>query len=205
MSHAASEQLENENRAKTQDEPAKDEGVGKSHKNATTTSQHNKSTFRYRFFVHPHFVVVPSSSPLARNSFRRCSLATACKLDEASEKPANPRRTKNNGGRRRTLHNNVIINEFPLWERTKNAKMVGGARHLPEILRMARSMGSSRSMLSGWCWDHSFSSSVSSRSMSEFFGVSSLICLLSSSFTLFIFLLDNISFLFFRLENFDTD
>lgn len=75
--------------------------------------------------------------------------------------------------------------------------------HLPEILRMARSMGSSRNMLSGWCWDHSFSSSVSSRSMSEFFGVSSLICLLSSSFTLFILLLDNIFSSFFRLENFD--
>lgn len=156
---------------------------------ASTTNRRSLSIFRP-----PSFCCCASSSPLARISFRRCvlfaacSLAIACKLDEVKSQRIYERTKKNNGGRRRTLHNNVIINEFPLWERAKKTKM----EHLPEILRMARSIGSSRNMLSGWCCDHSFSSSVSSRSISEFFGVSSLICLLSSSFTLFILLLDNI-------------
>lgn len=75
--------------------------------------------------------------------------------------------------RRRTLHNNVIINEFPLWTQKTEPRWVKAA-HEPDIFKMALSMGSSRRMESGWFCDHSLSSSLSRRSIKECFGVSSL-------------------------------
>lgn len=55
--------------------------------------------------------------------------------------------------RKNNVYGKIIKNEFPLRV------------FVPEIFNIARSMGSSRKILSGWFWDHSFSSSLSKRSI----------------------------------------
>lgn len=72
-------------------------------------------------------------------------------------------------------------------------------RDLPEIFKIALSMGSSRKMLSGWFCDHSLSSSLSRRSITDWLlGVSSVI-----SCTVYFFLiLNNFFFLKFSSDDF---
>lgn len=115
----------------------------------------DRSVIDFFPFIHPHFVVafialpnflafLGSRSPIACKSHRReAFIVQAVRIVMDTE----TRRRRRDDEDRRTFFNNVIINEFPLYER--KMELAEPAQHLPDILRIARSIGSSRNMLSG--------------------------------------------------------